>query len=402
LKTPDTPFFKKLDAIIQKATEENRNERLASIEALKGAASDLLKGQHKGASPQGSAHPVEPRRPLPMRLLYAASIIFLAGIAVLGTMFFHKKDHTPPSSAKAPYQSALRQPVNGNEASGLEGASSDGSPPSMVQGKDHSMLRLVSGGTISLPEGFGQKESQPVDVESFYMDETLVTNHQFVEFLNKALPRITVENGMVKGDGELWMLLGEIRKGYEPIVFMDGKFNVHGAQHAACPVLRVTAYGASAYARSYGRRLPSEAEWFYAATEGGKAKEKSRDVLEPSRPDKDHGSDSHMHQQENSAPSSTRAPSPLPFPVMLSKANAYGIMGLDESLGEWGVRPLGEHSGERGQKTEYVALGGVFNYSGQNKGILSGIKRFPWEALEEVGFRTAVTAKGGRGHTPRG
>lgn len=397
LKNPDTPFFKKFDTIIQKATEEDRNERLASIEALKGALNELLKGQQKEAVPTEEPQ-AEPQRPSRKRLFYAAMVLLLAGSAALGTMLIQKKDHTPPHRVESPFQGAVHQQANGSGTSGLDVASSGGPPPSMVHGKDHSMLRLVSGGTINLPDGFGDKEKRQVNIESFYMDETLVTNHQFVEFLNKVLPRITVENGMVKGDGELWMLLGEVRKGYEPVVFMDGKFGVHGTQHAACPVLRVTAYGASAYARFYGRRLSNEAEWFYAASEGGKAKERSsRDQVESSQADKGNGSDPHEHHEGDSPSSGSQALLPLPSPVMLSKANVYGIMGLGESLGEWGVRLLEESPGEKGQKTEYVALGGVFNYPEQNRGTMSGIKRYPWEALEEVGFRTVVSVKGGNG-----
>ncbi len=44
-----------------------------------------------------------------------------------------------------------------------------------------------------------------VKIDDFYMDETLVTNHQYVEFLNQILNRIKVEGNIVKGDGKIWL-----------------------------------------------------------------------------------------------------------------------------------------------------------------------------------------------------
>ncbi len=61
------------------------------------------------------------------------------------------------------------------------------------------------------------------------------------------LSRIKVEDGVVLGDGNIWLLLGEVRKGYAPIIFKDGRFSVQLASYASHPVLRVTPYGASAY-----------------------------------------------------------------------------------------------------------------------------------------------------------
>jgi formylglycine-generating enzyme required for sulfatase activity len=66
-----------------------------------------------------------------------------------------------------------------------------------------------------------------VKVNAFYLEETEVTNHQYVEFLNQVLQRVRVEDGVVKRDGHVWLLLGEVTKAYEPIVFKEGRFFVN-------------------------------------------------------------------------------------------------------------------------------------------------------------------------------
>ena len=103
--------------------------------------------------------------------------------------------------------------------------------------------------TVALP-----KADTPLTVNPFYMDENQVTNHQYVEFLNHHLSQLEVERGVVRMDDEIWLMLGEIYEGYEPIEFKDGEFKVTNAIYTSFPVLRVTAYGAAAYARFYSRR----------------------------------------------------------------------------------------------------------------------------------------------------
>lgn len=45
---------------------------------------------------------------------------------------------------------------------------------------------------------------------SFYMQETQITNHQFVMFLNLVRDRVTIKEGAVSGEDGIWLLLGEI------------------------------------------------------------------------------------------------------------------------------------------------------------------------------------------------
>jgi serine/threonine-protein kinase len=119
------------------------------------------------------------------------------------------------------------------------------------------------------------KKTVAVQVSPFYMDEFLVTNQQYVDFLNYNLSRISLENGVVKGDGANWFMLGEVYQGYEPIVYRNEKFHVDDPSYTSSPVLRVTGYGASAFARFFGRRLPTEMELLYAMVKGGKTPQPS-------------------------------------------------------------------------------------------------------------------------------
>jgi serine/threonine-protein kinase len=198
-------------------------------------------------------------------------------------------------------------------------------------------------------------------VDDFYMDEDLVTNHQYVEFLNEVLSRIKVENGVVRGDGEIWMLMGEITKGYEPIIYRDGKFQIQSAGHSACPVLRVTGYGALAYTSFYGKRLLTELEWLYAAQEG---KSTAIEAAE------------------------TAAVLPIPSPVILYRPNAFGIRGLNGNVGEWGSRDAAIASDSKTQDP-FVILGGPMGRSDEENALPSVVQRYRWEAFKDVGFRGA-------------
>jgi eukaryotic-like serine/threonine-protein kinase len=246
-------------------------------------------------------------------------------------------------------QPAQEQEAAPGPAENLE--SSEGGQPDQQQlvlnWKDDMVLHLVPGGRLAL-----QGDGESVEIAGFYMDETQVTNHQYVEFLNKAMPEIAVENGVVKRGDDIWLLLGEVKQGYEPIVFRDGQFSVSGVHHAACAVLRVTALGASAYAEFYGKRLPTMNEWLYTISSGGFSGEQL----------------------------------PIPSPVMLYAKNDYGIRGLNSNIGEWAVRQ--DMGSLQKNGSEYVILLRLNDQRASSRDY--GIRRYPWEAFAEVGFRTVM------------
>ena len=110
---------------------------------------------------------------------------------------------TPPSEESVQKQEiSTALPKSSSEDKSTKVASQASRLP-VLNWKDDMVLHKVPTGKLAL----GAESRQ---VESFYMDETQVTNHQYVEFLNQVLPRIHVERGVVKGDDKIWLLLGEV------------------------------------------------------------------------------------------------------------------------------------------------------------------------------------------------
>jgi len=368
LDNPEGIFYQSLDRIIRDATVEERNERFASVADLKKAIEDVQTGTGK-ASALLSRESV--KIPLRNKLrqgkgLWFAAVVILILVAIITYGLVHEqRGHQQPAPVSRPTTSEAPSGTH-SEKSGVPGVARVTAPPVNLQrelrGKDEATLNLVPGGEITYPKNFGMESGEPTKVTSFYMDKTPVTNHQYVEFLNAAVSRITVENGVVRADGNIWLLLGEATPGYEPVIFKDGKFHVKAAHHAACPVLRVTAYGATAYLDFYGRRLPTVAEWCYALTAGAGGSE--GDVSD--------------FQTETSLP--------IPTPVMVYKPNRFGVRGLNANIGEWGGKELERPEGSTGGRPEYVVLGGISKFE-QKEMVPAPVGRYPWEAFERVGFR---------------
>lgn len=126
-------------------------------------------------------------------------------------------------------------------------------PPCMV---------LVSAGTFLMGSNEGSEAERPVRevyLEDFWMDETPVTNHQFLEFVRETNYRTDAERC-----GAAWG-------------FQHGKYSLikglswcafateNRAEH---PVVLVSWYDAAAFANWAGKELPTEAQWEKSARGG--------------------------------------------------------------------------------------------------------------------------------------
>jgi len=385
LPNPDTPFLKRLDIIVQQATAEDRKQRFPSIEIFRQAIVDLLEetgGREVSKSVQRFREPYTKGLKLRRNRLIMGAM-GLAVAVIIGFVILSQREKLPASIGLR--QPSISRSVHGLPSQQAEINGPEASPVPIVSGKDGATLHLVPGGTVILPKSFGTQAGKSVQVNSFYMDETEVTNHQYVEFLNKVLPRVRVEKGVVQGDGEIWLLLGEVMEGYEPIVLQDGKFFIKDPALAAHPVVRVTGYGAAAYARFYGRRLPTEVEWLHALKADG-----WEQGVPPGGGDE--SIDMNMHTQMHSSSSGPAASVKTPATVALFQPNALGIRGMDGNVSEWGIRTPKTSSGGK-KESEYGIMGGLSNGEGQESFFAAAIPRYPWEAFEKVGFRCVRSIK---------
>jgi serine/threonine-protein kinase len=392
LASPETPFFRKLDRIIQEATTEDRKERLGSVaelrKALQEAIDTLERKKSMVPTPKRSFSPLA--HPKWIWTGIAVAIISVGLMAIWHLLSEPGKSSLRPKGPQITSQELAQPKASTLSETVLQ---SPITPTPTLHGKDEVTLYFVPGGNITIPENFGLQAGKLLNVDSFYMDETKVTNHQYVLFLNQVVRRITVEQGVVKGDGDIWLLLGEVKEGYEPIIFRDGKFFISDSMHAACPVLRVTGYGASAYARFYGKRLQHQTEWLFALAGTPEPLKKAAGDGSESLAAPDMGEVQLGMQGRTPIPEPMSGNAlPVPSPVMLFEPNRYGIRGLNMNASEWGLRILTAPSAETIRETEYVVLGGLGSDLEKEYGIPSPISRYPWEAFEEVGFRCVQSA----------
>jgi formylglycine-generating enzyme required for sulfatase activity len=141
----------------------------------------------------------------------------------------------------------------------------------------------------------------------------------------------------------------------------------------------VTAYGASAYAKFYNRRLPTYIEWLYVQAKDSsnqKNSTTSHSAVEGKELEVMHGT---MHGQIGNEFSFKGGIQKELYPATNFAPNKFGIRGLDEGISQWGHWSL-EESPHKGIDSEFVVLP-------------SGVIRQPWEAFEKVGFRCVQSAR---------
>jgi formylglycine-generating enzyme required for sulfatase activity len=125
----------------------------------------------------------------------------------------------------------------------------------------------------------------------------------------------------------------------------------------------VTWYGASAYARYFDKRLPTEDEWEYAAK--------------------------NISLQRKRIKASIRTTEEIPPP------NKFGLENIGGSIKEWVVRVMdGRKSGQIPVGFSYSSLVVGKSFPTKEPGPQGLIKNFsyPWEGFFDVGFRCAANA----------
>jgi serine/threonine-protein kinase len=405
LAKTESPFFEELNRIIQMATAESRDERTASVQDLIGQLEHAIHGLeiHDKASKSRPHADNLFSRP---KWIWAGIIV--AVLSVMSMVVWHFMGEpvlNPPKESVLTdpdrHQTQAR-PGNGT----ITGPAATGKDSFALEhlGKQH----LIQGGAFTIPAVLGGGTEQSVQVKPFYMDEFFVTNQQFVDFLNHNLSQISIESGVVKGGGANWFLLGEVRSGYEPIVYRNNEFHINDPAYASSPVLRITGYGASAFASYFGRRLPAEVEMLFAMVKGMDGSrvnaDPSKDVsVQPMR-----NMMRMMGDWQNETENWSNA-SPEPNPNAKDKAepkspdfllsatffspNLLGIKGLNYEIGEWVyAERLLQPSGDPSRTNCYAVIGGVEGAPKDKISLPAVVARFPWEGFEEISFRTVKSA----------
>lgn len=384
LANPDTPFLNKLDKIIQEATAEKKEERMKTVGDLRNAileALNILETESVAGTPTS---------PKPLPWLYRPGFIWTGiAIAVFSMAAMTLWHLLGEPGGKKPETSRMESPTFGFPGSSAPENATPETPKPFILGEDGITLHLIPGGELMTESKDTKDAGQAVQIPTFYMDEKMVTNHHFADFLNEIKNRLVVENGIVKHDDEIWFYLGEGTESDEQIYFKNDRFHLRDPQHASYPVTRVTWYGASAYARHFGKRLLTESEWTYVASKHlipGKAPSgKKADIpqIDTDRTSPDSQMHTHMmdmHYTSNTDEIRSRTPEhPLPREP-------------GENLKEWIMRnDMGQESIYENRSKENIFYPSLVVAASQYPGQQFKNFRYPWEAFPDVGFRCAIS-----------
>ncbi len=155
--------------------------------------------------------------------------------------------------------------INETEISDLykEGGWSDEDP--------YKDMVYVPAGNFTMGSNSADSDEQPahaVYLDAFYIDKYEVTNAKYAAYLTEALSNgeIQASSSTVTKDGKE---LIDLDDGCQ-ISYSGGTFVVESGKENY-PLIEVPWYGAKAYAEHYGKRLPTEAEWEYAARGGSQS-----------------------------------------------------------------------------------------------------------------------------------
>jgi formylglycine-generating enzyme required for sulfatase activity len=128
----------------------------------------------------------------------------------------------------------------------------------LIRPADGMVMVYVTGGEFEMgsEEDDLEQPVHTVTLDSFWIDRTEVTNAQFSAFLNEPGNKAERALGFRRWLGNFWDEC--------PIEQVDNEYRPRDG-YGDHPVTYISWYGANAYCEWIGGRLPTEAEWEYAA-----------------------------------------------------------------------------------------------------------------------------------------
>lgn len=288
-----------------------------------------------------------------MELNIAKSYIPIIIAIITSFTSCHSDNKVPQASAKAKPKAKVAVCVSHDMPSRAKIIASAANFPNTIKGTDGAKMRYIKGGTFDMGT-MAFADTQPihkVTVDDFYMDEHEVTNAQFIRFVKSTGYKTVAERPLNVKDYP-GVPAEKLKPGsavFTPPKKTAGLQNylqwwqyVIGAnwKHPKGPgsnikdnepVVQICYEDAAAYAKWAGKRLPTEAEWEFAAR-GKKTNVKYYwgNDLKP-------GNHWQANIYQGNFPISNSAEDGFigVAPVKSFPANAYGLYDMDGNVWEW-------------------------------------------------------------------
>ena len=249
-----------------------------------------------------------------------------------------------------------------------------------LEGLDN--MIFVQGGTFQMGSKDGQSDEKPVHtvtVSDFYIGKYEVTIAEFKEFIDTQNYRTDAEKN---GYSYVWTGSWEKKNGVTWKCGVDGR--IRPSSEYSHPVIHVSWNDAKAYCKWKGGRLPTEAEWEYAARGGNKSNgykySGSNNIGDVAWYDSNSGNKTHS--------------------VGTKQPNELGIYDLSGNVWEWchdwyddyssssQTNPRGATSGSR-----RVVRGGSWNYDADYCRVAIRDYITPDGSISVIGFRLSRSSK---------
>ena len=245
-----------------------------------------------------------------------------------------------------------------------------------IEGIQTSMV-LIPAGAFQMGSNTGDNDEKPVHtvyVDAFHIDKREVTNSQYAEFLNQYGRNADRDGNELLDVDDPDCLIEKVGSAYQA----KPGYEDH-------PVIEVTWYGASTYAKFHKKRLPTEAEWEKAARGGLIGRKYPRgDII--------------SHNDANYSGTGGKDRWNETSPVGSFASNGYGLYDMSGNVWEWcsdkyakdyyikspAQNPRGPSSGDR-----RVVRGGSWYYSIASLRCANRNNGNPTNADNFVGFRCA-------------